>query len=175
MCDELLETSEVRNDEWMHRKCRNKLKPVGDNVCYHCGRPVRGERQEYCHDCTRGSIFTVVETEGRNVTGICYTDKKYGPYVEFGTGPKGQENHEGISPDTTPVYTQSPWWIHEGSGPNEVDRATAEKYGWFYIDTPEGRFYQCTGQPAQPFLYPALKNNEKQIEQVIREELRKQF
>lgn len=54
MCDELLETSEVRNDEWMHRKCRNKLKPVGDNVCYHCGRPVRGERQEYCHDCTRG-------------------------------------------------------------------------------------------------------------------------
>lgn len=117
----------------------------------------------------------MVETEGRNVTGICYTDKKYGPYVEFGTGPKGQENHEGISPDTTPVYTQSPWWIHEGSGPNEVDRATAEKYGWFYIDTPEGRFYQCTGQPAQPFLYPALKNNEKQIEQVIREELRKQF
>ena len=127
------------------------------------------------HGELRGSIFTVVETEGRNVTGICYTDKKYGPYVEFGTGPKGQENHEGISPDTTPVYTQSPWWIHEGSGPNEVDRATAEKYGWFYIDTPEGRFYQCTGQPAQPFLYPALKNNEKQIEQVIREELRKQF
>ena len=127
------------------------------------------------HGELRGSIFTVVETEGRNVTGICYTDKKYGPYVEFGTGPKGQENHEGISPDTTPVYTQSPWWIHEGSGPNEVDRATAEKYGWFDIDTPEGRFYQCTGQPAQPFLYPALKNNEKQIEQVIREELRKQF
>ena len=91
------------------------------------------------HGELRGSIFTVVETEGRNVTGICYTDKKYGPYVEFGTGPKGQENHEGISPDTTPVYTQ------------------------------------CTGQPAQPFLYPALKNNEKQIEQVIREELRKQF
>ena len=46
------------------------------------------------HGELRGSIFTVVETEGRNVTGICYTDKKYGPYVEFGTGPKGQENHE---------------------------------------------------------------------------------
>ena len=117
----------------------------------------------------------MVEAEGRNVTGICYTDKKYGPYVEFGTGLKGQANHEGISPDATPVYTQSPWWIHEGSGWNEVDRETAEKCGWFYIDTPEGRFYQCTGQAAQPFMYPALKNNEKQIEQVIREELRKQF
>ena len=30
------------------------------------------------HGELRGSIFTVVETEGRNVTGICYTDKKYG-------------------------------------------------------------------------------------------------
>lgn len=35
------------------------------------------------HGELRGSIFTVVETEGRNVTGICYTDKKYGPYVEL--------------------------------------------------------------------------------------------
>lgn len=46
------------------------------------------------HGELRGSIFTVVEAEGRNVTGICYTDKKYGPYVEFGTGLKGQANHE---------------------------------------------------------------------------------
>ena len=29
------------------------------------------------HGELRGSIFTVVETEGRNVTGICYTDKKW--------------------------------------------------------------------------------------------------
>lgn len=92
------------------------------------------------HGELRGSIFTVVETEGRNVTGICYTDKKYGPYVEFGTGPKGQENHEGISPDTTPVYTQSPWWIHEGSGPNEVDRATAENMAGFTLTHRKGDF-----------------------------------
>ena len=123
----------------------------------------------------RDSIYTSVENGEESIRGTCYTNKSYAAYVEFGTGPKGQANHEGISPDATPVYTQSPWWIREGSGPNEVDRATAEKYGWFYIDTPEGRFYQCTGQPAQPFMYPALKNNEKQIEQVIREELRKQF
>lgn len=102
---------------------------------------VQSAAREECpvdHGELRGSIFTVVETEGRNVTGICYTDKKYGPYVEFGTGPKGQENHEGISPDTTPVYTQSPWWIHEGSGPNEVDRATAENMAGFTLTHRKG-------------------------------------
>ena len=82
----------------------------------------------------------MVETEGRNVTGICYTDKKYGPYVEFGTGPKGQENHEGISPDTTPVYTQSPWWIHEGSGPNEVDRQPRKNMAGFTLTHRKGDF-----------------------------------
>ena len=81
------------------------------------------------------------------------------PYVEFGTGPKGQADHAGISPEVTPVYTQAPWWIHE----SQIDRRTAEKYRWFYIDTPQGRFYQCTGQPAHPFLYPALHDNEDKI------------
>ena len=81
------------------------------------------------------------------------------PYVEFGTGPKGQADHAGISPDVTPVYSQSPWWIHE----SQVDRTIAERYRWFYIDTPQGRFYQCTGQPAHPFMYPALHDNEDKI------------
>lgn len=27
---------------------------MGTNVCYHCGRPVRRERQEYCNNCTKG-------------------------------------------------------------------------------------------------------------------------
>ena len=43
------------------------------------------------------------------------------------------------------------------------DQRTAEKYRWFYIDTPKGRFYQCSGQPAHPFMYPALKDNEEQL------------
>lgn len=91
--------------------------------------------------------------------GTCWTNRAYAPYVEFGTGPKGQANHAGISPEVTPVYTQVPWWIHE----SQVDRRTAEKYRWFYINTPQGRFYQCTGQPAHPFLYPALHDNEDKI------------
>lgn len=103
----------------------------------------------------RQSIYTEMKIEGEAVQGICFTEKPYGTYVEFGTGPKGQQNHAGISPDIIPAYTQSPWWIHE----SQIDKETAEKYRWFYIDTPDGRFYQCTGMAAHPFMYPALKDN----------------
>ncbi len=123
----------------------------------------------------RESILTDMEVDGDTVRGICYTNLKYAPFVEFGTGPKGQEKHSGIAPDVSIAYTQSPWWIHEGQGENEVDRETAERYGWMYIDTPKGRFYKCSGQPAQPFMYPALKNNEEEIARIIGEEFRSQL
>ncbi|WP_176256279.1 HK97-gp10 family putative phage morphogenesis protein [Enterocloster alcoholdehydrogenati] len=123
---------------------------------------VRAEAALRCpvHDGElRSSIRTMVSQDADGATGTIYTNKAYAGYVEFGTGPKGEANHAGISPEVTPVYTQSPWWIHESM----IDREIAETYHWFFIDTPEGRFYQCTGQPAQPFLYPALKNNEERV------------
>lgn len=123
----------------------------------------------------REKIYTEVKTEGDAIRGICFTDVEHGTYVEFGTGPRGQENHVGISPDVTPAYTMSPWWIQEGPGENQIDRKTAEKYHFFYIDTPQGRFYQCTGQPAKPFLYPALKNNEEEITKLFLESIRSQL
>lgn len=123
---------------------------------------VRSAAVENCHADTgelRQSIFAETTEEENTVTGICWTDKAYAPYIEFGTGPKGQEKHAGISPEVTPVYTQQPWWIHE----SQIDRRVAEKYRWPYIDTPDGRFYRCSGNPAYPFLYPAMKDNEEQI------------
>lgn len=136
---------------------------------------VQEEAKAGCPSVTgelRENIFTDVEEDGDVVRGICFTNKKYAPYVEFGTGPKGQANHEGISPEVAVTYTQSPWWIREGSGPNEIDRETAEFYHFPCIETPQGRFYQCTGQPAHPFMYPALKNNEDEIVQIIKEAVR---
>ena len=123
---------------------------------------VRSAAVENCHADTgelRQSIFAETTEEENTVTGICWTDKAYAPYIEFGTGPKGQEKHAGISPEVTPVYTQQSWWIHE----SQIDRRVAEKYRWPYMDTPDGRFYRCSGNPAYPFLYPAMKDNEKQI------------
>lgn len=126
-------------------------------------RAVSGELRE--------SIFVSVEQEGKHTVGTCYTNKLYAPYVEFGTGPKGQENHAGISPDVSVAYTQTPWWIHE----SQIDREAAERYHWFCVDTPKGRFYQCTGQPARPFMYPALKDNEEEVTQIIQDEIRRQL
>ena len=117
----------------------------------------------------RDSIYTSVETSDGNIVGTCYTNKSYAAYVEFGTGPKGQANHEGISPDAAVSYSQSPWWIHE----SQVGRETAERYGWPCIDTPDGRFYRCSGQAAQPYMYPALKNNEQEIERIFEEAVKK--
>lgn len=119
----------------------------------------------------RESIFNGIQGYGNQVKGICYTQKVYAPFVEFGTGPKGQENHAGISPDIPVSYTQSPWWIHE----SQINKGTAEKYHWFSVDTPEGKFYQCTGQAAQPFMYQALKNNEKHIIEIFEEEIGRQI
>lgn len=111
----------------------------------------------------RESIYTDVKEEGDKVTGVCFTNKEHAPYVELGTGPSGEANHAGISPDVEVVYSQSPWWIHE----SQIDKEIVEKYHWFYIDTPEGRFYQCSGQPARPYLYPAMKNNEDNITEIF--------
>lgn len=123
----------------------------------------------------RSKILTDIERDGDTIRGICWADAKHGVCVELGTGPVGQADHNGISPDVAVAYRQSPWWIHEGAGADEIDRSTAEHYHFFHIDTPEGRFYQCTGQPAQPYLYPALKNNTDKISETVKQSVRRQL
>lgn len=135
-------------------------------------RLVQKEAKLLCpvnHGELRDSIYTNTEWTADTVRATCYTNKKYGPFVEFGTGPKGQEHHEGVAPDVAYAYGQSPWWIHE----RDIDPVDAARYGWFYIDTPQGRFYQCTGQAAHPFLYPALKNQVGRIAEIFGEEIGK--
>lgn len=141
-------------DEYMGRSVGNAIKHVQAEAKLGC--PVN-------HGELRNSIQTKVTAISDGYIGSCYTNKLHAPYVEMGTGPRGAADHEGISPDVIPAYTQEPWWIHE----SQIDRADAERYGWFYIDTPDGRFYKIEGQPAHPFMYPALKNNESKAQKVI--------
>jgi len=89
----------------------------------------------------RGSIHTKVEQDAKSTIGSVYTNKNYAAYVEFGTGPVGQANHLGISPQVPVAYTQE---------------------GWVWPDK-EGGFHYTEGQPAQPFMYPALKSMEKRV------------
>lgn len=109
------------------------------------------------HGELRQSIKTKVEATESMVVGTVYTNKKHAAFVEFGTGPVGQDNHEGISPEVNPVYSQSGWWFPG----DKITPQDAAKYHWPSMTTDDGKtLYFTQGQPAQPFMYPALKGIE---------------
>ena len=111
----------------------------------------------------RAGIGYRISGEGNRITAHVGTENEYAMYVEFGTGPKGAANHAGVSPDFQVSYTRAPWWVHESM----LDPSAIERYHWFSIETKDGRFYRITGQAAQPFLYPALKDNEQTVLSII--------
>lgn len=109
------------------------------------------------HGELRQSIKTKVEATEGMVVGTVYTNNKHAAFVEFGTGPVGQDNHEGISPEVNPVYSQSGWWFPG----DKITPQDAAKYHWPSMTTDDGKtLYFTQGQPAQPFMYPALKGIE---------------
>lgn len=101
----------------------------------------------------RQSIHELTEVTDSVITSTVYTNKEYAPYVEFGTGPKGAETHAGISPEVNPVYRSS---------------------GWTYMDK-DGEFVHTNGQAAQPYMYPALKDNEQRLRNNIRATVRRRI
>lgn len=116
----------------------------------------------------RNSIKTRVKMDGDKAIGEVYTNLHYAPYVEFGTGPKGQASHSGISPEISVSYRSSPWYVHE-------DQINVGPYHFQKI----GEFYKMYGQPAQPYLYPALRDNQervsKNISNYVRRKIREQI
>lgn len=99
----------------------------------------------------RESIHTKFSNSGSIFEGVVYTNKEHAPYVEFGTGPIGQENKPELPEGLSISYRQDAWWIHE----SQIDEEVANRYHFFRIETPAGVFYRCGGQAAQPFMVPA--------------------
>lgn len=95
-----------------------------------------------------GSIHQEVKINGKNIAGRVFTNLQYAPYVEFGTGSNG-----------------------DGSYPYEIEGITLSYRNTPWIYTPNGgeTFYYTNGQEAQPYMYPALKQNEKYIRQLFKE------
>ena len=95
-----------------------------------------------------GSIHPKVITEGKTIIGKVYTNLSYAPFVEFGTGIKGSGTYP--NKDIKLAYRDTPW-----------------------VYTPDGgdTFYYTEGQVAQPFMYPAIKRNEKKIKAMFKEAL----
>lgn len=89
----------------------------------------------------RNSIDETMQVTSDKVTGKVSTNVEYAPYVEFGTGQRGEESPSPPKADIDLNYRQD----------------------W-------------TGMDAQPFLYPALKQNEdivlKRVASVVRKKIR---
>lgn len=113
----------------------------------------------------RDSITSDIKDEGGFIQAETFTNKKQGIFVEFGTGPIGEQNHDGISPEVTPSYSQHGWGIPA----DKVDASDAEQYKWPKRTYKGKEYYMTSGQPARPFLYPALKNNEKHVKRRVGE------
>lgn len=96
----------------------------------------------------RGSIHMQVKDTGKAIEGRVYTNVQYAPYVEFGTGVTGN-----------------------GTYPYEIEGLSLEyrNKGWAYYDEDKGEWIYTKGQVAQPYMYPALKNNEKAIKQILKQ------
>jgi len=137
---------------------------------------VQKSAKELCpvnHGELRQSIYINTEFEADTCRGICYTNKQYAQFVEFGTGPNGQQFHKGISPDVNVVYSQNGWVIPA----NAMTLREAEGYGLGIAEDSNGEVigYYTSGQPAHPFMYPALKDNEKRITEIIEDGVRRQI
>lgn len=101
----------------------------------------------------KGSIHTTVGREGHSVIGSVYSNAKHAIFVEFGTGPVGQANNAGTSPNVNVAHVQE---------------------GWVWQD-PDGGFHYTEGQPAHPFLYPALKTMEPDVVKNIKNDVKEYF
>ena len=95
-----------------------------------------------------GSIHMQVKDTGDALEGRVYTNVEYAAYVEFGTGIKGN-----------------------GTYPYKVKglSLTYRDKGWAYFDEDKNEWIYTKGQVAQPYMYPALKNNEKTIRRLFQD------
>lgn len=101
-------------------------------------------------DLRKSIQHTTRETNG-GIETVVHTNSDHAAFVEFGTGPVGAANHEGISPQAQLVYTHEKW---RGVIP-------------FLKSEKDSGIRYIAGQPAQPYLYPALKENEQQLEKFL--------
>lgn len=95
-----------------------------------------------------GSIHMEVKKKEQTVEGRVFTNKQYAPFVEFGTGIKGNGTYPYKIKGFSLAYRDTRWCY-----------------------TPDGgeTFIWTKGQVAQPYMYPALSRNRKAIKQILNE------
>lgn len=106
---------------------------------------IAGDARKACPVDTgnlRNSIEGFTEKGKDTITGGAVTVNEYAVYVEFGTGPVGTESGgHPLDGELGIVRKTEPW------------RASIPDVGVRYVH----------GQPANPFMYTAMKQNEREI------------
>lgn len=104
---------------------------------------VQGDAKSLCpvdDGLLRNSIHADVKKNDGQIVGKVSTNVHYAPYVEFGTGQRG-----------------------EGSpAPPKYDGELAYRQDW-------------KGMPAQPFLFPAIKQNEGYVRQAVTDSVQREI
>ena len=137
----------------------NKLNKLGGNVeetLYNSiakqTKFIQGEAKELCPVDTgdlRNSIKANTIKNKNEIVGKVHTNMRHSLYVEFGTGKVGEKTNTNTKVNVN--YKQDKWLANiPDVGPRWIE-----------------------GQPAQPYLYPALKNNEDKILENIKDDIKK--
>ena len=103
----------------------------------------------------RSSLDREIKVLPDKIEGKVFTNLFHAKFIEFGTGPVGAENHSGISPNVPVTYHPTSW-----AWPTGEKDANGKEI-----------FVTTRGQPAQPFLYPAAKENEGVFVAEVKNEL----
>ncbi len=113
---------------------------------------VQGDAKDLCPvdlGDLRNSIKGTVKNYKGRIVGVVSTNSDHAAYVEFGTGKVGERTNKNTKVNVS--YKQDKWLVNiPDVGPRWIE-----------------------GQPAQPYLYPALKNNEERIIENIKADVRK--
>lgn len=128
------------------------LKPIIENATARVRDEARKKAPVDTGELQNSIRYRVEEKEDGNYLGIIFSNAEHAPYIEFGTGPVGEANHKGISPEVNPMYSPT---------------------GWAYYDPDLQKFIGTRGQPARPFMYPALHDNRKKIKKYIQFQIKK--
>lgn len=153
-----LESMDSQITDYLFKSVARETKAVQADAKNNC--PVN-------HGELKASIVAEVSTTKDGVIGIVRTNKEYAAHVEFGTGPVGQANHEGTSPHVNRAYSQKGWAFPA----SEVSAADAAQYKWPKRTYGGEDYYVTSGQRAQPFMYPALKNRESTAKKNIKKDM----
>ena len=136
-----------------------KLSKLGGNVeevLYESmqkqGELVKGDAKDLCPVDTgdlRSSIKRETKRYKGKIVARIHTNSDHAAYVEFGTGKVGERTNKNTKVNVS--YKQDKWLANiPDVGPRWIE-----------------------GQSAQPYLYPALKNNEERIIENIKEDVSK--